>query len=70
VALEEPGGQLVAEQAGAGLALEEGDEMALLGLGEHALERVVGGGEPLLPQLFPVVARGRSRGGHGGVAPG
>jgi len=70
VAFEEPGRQVVAEQARAGLALEEGDEVVLLGVGEHAFEGVVGGGEPLLPQLFPVRAGRRSRGSHGGVAPG
>jgi hypothetical protein len=70
VAFEEPGGEFVPEQAGAGLALNEGDEVILLGPGEHAFKGVVGGGEPLLPQLFPVRAGRRSRGNHGWVTPG
>lgn len=54
VASEEPGGEFVADQVRTGLALEEGDELILLG--EHAVEGVGSGGEPLLPQSFPVGA--------------
>lgn len=70
VVLQEPGAEFVPEQAGTGLALQEGDELVLLGRGEQAVKGIVGGGEPLLPQLFSVRASRRSRGGHGGVAPG
>jgi hypothetical protein len=69
MAFEEPGRELIAEQGRARLALEEGDEVVLLGLGEHAFEGIVGSGEPLLPQLFAVRARRscRSHGGRAGV---
>ena len=70
VAFEEPGSEFVPEQASAGLALKEGDQVVLLGRCEHAFKGVIGGGEPLLSQLFPVIAGRRSRGGHGCVAPG
>jgi hypothetical protein len=70
VAFEEPGREFIAEQAGAGLALEEGDEVILLGVGEHAFKSVVGGGEPLLPQLFPVRGGRRGHGRHGCVTHG
>jgi hypothetical protein len=64
MAFEEPGSEFIAEQASAGLALQEGHEVVLLGLGEHAFKGVVGGGEPLLPQLFSVSVGRRSRSGH------
>jgi hypothetical protein len=54
VAFEEPRTQFVAEQTSTGLALQEGDKMILLCLGEHAFKDIVGRGEPLLSQLFPV----------------
>jgi hypothetical protein len=64
VLFEQPGREFVAQEHGAGLPLGEGDEVVLLGGGEHALEGIVGRGEPLLPQLFSVIGRGR-RGSHG-----
>lgn len=63
VPFEQPGSKLVAQQNRAGFALSEGDEMVLFGHREHAVKGIVGRCEPLLPELFPVIARGRS-GGH------
>jgi hypothetical protein len=64
VPFEQPGRQFVTQQHRAGLPLGKGDEVVLLGGGDHALEGIVGRGQPLAPQLFSVIARGRS-GGHG-----
>jgi hypothetical protein len=64
MAFEQPGREVVAEQAGTRLALEEGDQLILLAAGEHALKGIIGSGQPLLPQLFPFRAGGRSRRGH------
>jgi hypothetical protein len=48
VPFEQPGREFVAQQTGAALPLAKGDELILLRRGEHAIEDVVGGGEPLL----------------------
>jgi hypothetical protein len=64
MAFEQPGREVVAEQAGTSLALEECDQLILLAAGEHALKGIVGSGQPFLPQMFPCRARGRSRRGH------
>jgi hypothetical protein len=70
VALQEPGTEFVPQQVRTGLALQEGDELVLFSSRKHAVKGIVGGSEPLLPQLFPVRAGRRSCGGHEGVAPG
>lgn len=64
VAFEEPSGKFVAEQTRACFALQEGDELVLFGMGEHAFKDVVGGSEPLLSQLFSVGVGGRVGGSH------
>lgn len=64
VAFEEPGGQVVAQQAGPRLTLGEGHEVILLGGGKHPLKGVVSGREPLLAQLFLGSVRSRSGGSH------
>jgi hypothetical protein len=56
VPFEQPGRQFVTQQTSAALALVKGNELVLFRRSEHALEGVIGGGEPLLPQLFPVIA--------------
>jgi hypothetical protein len=44
VAFEEPRRQFVAEQTSTGLTLQEGHEVILLCLGEHAFKGIVGRG--------------------------
>jgi hypothetical protein len=52
VLLQEPGDEVVAQQAGAVLALAEGDQGILLGVGEEPVESVTGTLEKLLTQLL------------------
>jgi hypothetical protein len=67
VPLEQPGGEFIAQQHRAALPLGEADQVILLGGSEHAVEDIVGRSQPLLPQLFPVIVRGKN-GTHGDYA--
>jgi hypothetical protein len=58
VLLEEPGGELAGQRAGAALALVEGDESVLLVGVEHQLE---GGLGLLEPQALEALAPGVGR---------
>jgi hypothetical protein len=49
---DQPFGQFRANQHGPVLALGEGDQLRLLGLGEHALKRLFRPLNPLPMQLF------------------
>jgi hypothetical protein len=64
MAFEQPGREVVAEEAGTGLALEESHQLILLAGSEHAFKGIIGSGQPFLPQLFPVRAGQRGRWGH------
>jgi hypothetical protein len=68
MAFEQPGSQFLAEQASPVLTLRKGDQMVLFGGGKHALEDVVGGGQPLVPQLFPSIVLARRGGSHWSVS--
>lgn len=55
VLLEEPGDHVLSEQAGAVLALSEGDQSVLLGLVEHPVEGLTGALEELITQLLTLL---------------
>jgi hypothetical protein len=54
VLLEEPGGQVLPQFAGALLTLVEGDELALVFGSEHEVEGGGGMAEPAAAELFPL----------------
>ncbi len=58
--LQEEAGQFLAKQAGQVLPLGERDQLLLVGLGEHALERLPGAEQPAFTQGLPLLAMQKS----------
>jgi len=61
VLFQEEGGQLLAQVAGQVLPLCEGDQLILVGLGEHPLERLAGTLEPTFAKCLPILAAQNGR---------